>query len=307
MKKILFAVSALVFVLFSSSFSLVQATSFGGLGIRPANSDPANPLTESWFVYNLLPGETKSDACVVSNTSDKVMTAKLYPVDGTTTSDGSFALLEEKQDRKDVGAWLQLVQNQITLNPGEEKIVSFTIALPPDTTVGDHLGGIILENLDVSKGKGVNVVTRVGVRIYETVPGELVRKLTLVNLSWKLVKNKPTLYFDFKNEGNVHLTPKGKVIIKDGFLGLTLASYDVNLGMVLPGKPTQIPLIWQKSWLLGKFTALAEITYGDKPSERIEQEVGFSYIKSPAKTVFVFLGGLLVLLFLRPLLVRRKK
>jgi hypothetical protein len=304
MKKV-FCFFLCLFTIFSAKNA--WAASLGGLGIRPANPDPQSPLTESWFIYNLLPGETKNDAFIVSNTSDKVLSAKLYPVDGTTTSDGSFALLGETEEKKDLGSWVTLSQNQITVNPGEEKIIPFTITIPETASVGDHLGGIILENLEVSKGKGVNVVTRVGVRIYQTIPGELSRKLALENLSWKLVKGKPTFYFDFRNEGNVHLIPSGKLIIKDGVLGITLASFDVNLGMVLPGKPTKVPLTWQKSWPLGLFKAKAEIAYGDKPAEKIEKEISFGYVSSSIKGGVFILGGLILVLLVRPFVFKAKK
>lgn len=288
-KIIIFSFLTAVFLFSPFLTPSLFAVSYGGFGIRPANPDPDIPLSDSWFIYNLLPGEKKEDAFIVSNTSEETLSAEIYPVDGTTTGDGSFALLEKGSDRKEIGTWVKLAKNKVTLSPGEEEKIFFTITIPGGTAVGDHLGGIVLENLAVTKGKGVNVVTRVGVRIYETVPGQLTRKLNLANFSWKLVNNNLTFYFELENAGNVHLDPTGKLIIKDGFLGLTLASFDLNLGMVLPGKPTKVPLVWAGAWPLGKFRAIAEINYGEKPAEVVMEEMEFGYLTGRAVTLLVVL------------------
>lgn len=285
-----FVIWALVFLA-----SRVNAASFGGIGVRPANPDAGNPLTESWFIYNLLPGEVKEDGVIISNTSDKEVRVKVYPVDGTTTADGAFALLSEKEERKSVGSWVKLDRNEVTVEPGGEKTVKFTISIPSGAAVGDHLGGIVIENMEVGKGKGVNVVTRVGARIYQTVPGELIRKLILTNFSWAVVEDKPTFYFELENQGNVHLDPKGEMKIKDGFVGIPLFKSDFDLRMVIPGKPTKVPVVWEKRWPVGKFTAQVAIAYGDQPSERIEKEISFWYVSRGAKLAMAMLVGALVI------------
>lgn len=160
-------------------FCLAQAISFAGLGIRPAYPEPSQPRTRSWFIYQLASGESKDDAVVVSNNSSRRIKAKLYAVDATTTKDGVFALLGEKDSQQGIGAWVKLAVGEISLAAGEEKIVPFKITLPATIKAGDYLGGVMVEDLAVSRDKGINMVTRVGVRIYETVPGELVNNRTL--------------------------------------------------------------------------------------------------------------------------------
>jgi len=157
-----------------------RAIFFGGLGIRPANPDLQNPLSSAWFIYQLLPGESRDDAVLISNTSTQVLQAKLYTVDATVT-DGAFVLAEEKEGQKRLGSWVKLALDRVSLEPGEEKEVPFVITIPFETEASEYLGGIVLESLDPSKSNGVSLVTRVGVRIYETVPGEMERKLSLMS------------------------------------------------------------------------------------------------------------------------------
>jgi len=214
-------------------------------------------------------------------------------VDGTTTADGAFALLNEKDKREDVGSWVNLEKNEVSLAPGNQEEVTFSINVPAGAKVGDHLGGIVIENAAVGKTQGVSVVSRVGVRIYQTIPGDLVKKLVLKDLSFAMVDGKPTLYFDLVNDGNVRVEPKATLTIKDGVLGIPLFKADTDLRMVVPGKPTKVPVIWQKYWPLGKFLAKAQIVYGDEPGQKIEKEIEFSYIG--AKAQMIIIGAVILL------------
>ncbi|HUW24250.1 MAG TPA: DUF916 domain-containing protein [Patescibacteria group bacterium] len=284
------------FLIFALSFGLAswvggclclaQAISFAGLGIRPAYPEPSQPLTRSWFIYQLASGESKDDAVVVSNNSSRRIKAKLYAVDATTTKDGAFALLGEKDSQQGIGAWVKLAADAISLAAGEEKIVPFKITLPATIKAGDYLGGVVVEDSTVNQDKGINMVTRVGVRIYETVPGELVSKLGLKDFFWKLSGSKPVFYLRLANEGNLRLTPKGKLKIKTLFLGQTLYVKEADLGIILPGKEITVPLIWPKAWSAGVF--LAEVGVVDvEGGKEINRTLKFAYLNQGAKRVMI--------------------
>ena len=298
MKKILISL-----VMFFMAVIGVSAASFGGLGIYPTNPDPNVDLSSSWFIYNLVPGEEKQDSLTIQNSSEETLSAKVYPVDATTTADGAFALLKEEETQKDMGAWVRLPITEITLAPGESRAIPFTVKIPSDASVGSHLGGIALENLKTTGGDGVNVVTRVGVRIYETVPGNLVRLLDLTDLSWKLVNDKVNLVFNLENKGNVHLDLIGKITYVNALTGKTVNEVDADLRTVLPGKPTKVPFVWQKTPVAGSYIARIKIDYGNE-MEVIEREIRFAYVTK--KAMIMAGAGLFVLVILKAILARKK-
>jgi len=298
MKKILLSIA-----IFLLTVNITRAADMGGLGIYPANPDPDIPLSSSWFIYNLVPGEEKQDVVNIQNTSEETLTAKVYPVDATTTADGAFALLDEKENKEDMGAWVKLPISEITLAPGESRQVPFTVRIPADASTGSHLGGIVIQNLQVKEGKGVNIVTRVGVRIYETVPGNLVRLLDLTDLSWKLVNDKVNLVFNLENKGNVHLDLIGKITYVNALTGKTVNEVDADLRTVLPGKPTKVPFVWQKTPLAGSYIARIKIDYGNE-MEVIEREIRFAYVTK--KAMIMAGAGLFVLVILKAILARKK-
>ena len=98
----------------------VQALSTGGVGGYPANPDPGIKYSESWFIYNLDLGESKEDALVIFNTTEKPQTMKLYVVDSIPSNQGNFALKKEDESREGVGAWIELSEELVTLQPGED-------------------------------------------------------------------------------------------------------------------------------------------------------------------------------------------
>jgi len=298
MKKILLSLTLLLFMAGSA-----QAASLGGLGIFPANPDPSVDLSGSWFIYNLVPGEEKQDVVNIQNTSEETLSAKVYAVDATTTSDGAFALLNEGDSKTDMGAWVDLPISEITLAPGESRQVPFTVNIPSGASVGSHLGGIVLHNLKTKEGKGVDIVTRVGVRIYETVPGNLVRLLDLTDLSWKLLDDKVNLVFNLENKGNVHLDLMGKITYVNALTGKVVSEEDADLRTVLPGKPTRVPFVWQKSPLAGSYVARISIDYGNE-TEVIEREIRFAYVTK--KAMMMAGAGLFLLVILKAYLARKK-
>ena len=201
-------------------FPLLALTS-GGVGGYPANPDPAVQYSESWFIYNLNLEESKEDAIIVTNSSAESQTVKLYAVDSVPSNQGNFALESETDPKDGIGAWIKLLTNLITLDPGESKQVPFIITIPENADVGEHSGGIIIQKAQPGEvqGTGASIVTRVGVRVYETVPGEIVREVKLEDFQVKRQTPEDALpYYEVTlsvlNQSNVSLRPKTELKIR---------------------------------------------------------------------------------------------
>ena len=117
---------------------VVSALSAEGIGGYPANPDPKVPYSDAWFVYDLDLGESKDDAITVFTTSDEAQIAKIYVVDSTASHQGNFSLAAEKDPKKDVGAWVDIEEQTLTLEPGAKYTIPFTITVPENADVGEH-------------------------------------------------------------------------------------------------------------------------------------------------------------------------
>lgn len=256
----------------------VLAASEGDLGAFPTKYDPSNPKTRSWFIYELPPGESKEDSITVVNNSDRAIDVKIYPVDATTTSDGAFALFNENQVQSEIGKWVTLAKNTFTIAPRDRQTIPFTITIPKYTTVGDHAGGIIIQEIkkteNTTKGINLNIVSRVGTRIYETVPGDKIWNLDLQDLTYKIIDDRLLFTFKLENKGNVILTPTGKLQVKDQFGKIIDVISLNNLGSAFPGNATVISVKSDKTApLFGQYTAAVTINYSN--TKAIEKSIQF--------------------------------
>lgn len=292
----------------------IEAAGVGGLSVLPAFPDPNVKYSDIWFVYNLDKGESKKDAVRIRNYTGEDVEIKIYPVDAGLTPDGAFASNNEGDERLGVGKWIEIEDYKLTIPNNTEWFVYFTITIPKDAEVGDHMGTIIIENLTRQKAQegAVTIVTRAGVRVYETVPGELIKRIELTGFGFT-TQNKPltekstTLekikhilglhkYGEFsialKNTGNVHLDPIAIIGMRDIFGGHIAAMENVSLGSIFPGKSTLLPRRWENPPAFNFVKANLLINYGD--NQTIEKNISFFIIPWP----LIFLIVVLIILYL---------
>lgn len=203
-----------------------HAVDNGTLGIRPA--------TESDFFHlSAAPGSTLNQVAIVNNYTAEPVTLLTYIVDGLTTEQGAFALDDQNSVPSSVGLWATLPMTSITVPAETEVEIPFSITVPPGTTPGDYVGGLIiqepLETGDVSTSADgtavrLDVIHRQGVRIYLNVAGNPVRKLEAGALSWTQSGDTVTVTLAIRNTGNSTLHPTGNVAFSSvlGHNGSTL-------------------------------------------------------------------------------------
>lgn len=288
------------FIVFNPSVEAIQG---GCLGVFPAHPDPNIPYSQSWLIYNLVGGETKRDEFYIANQSDQTVTVKIYAVDAVMTKDGAFALKQENEKKIGVGAWLKLDKQQLTLLPNQKQLVGFSFQVPKDAEVGDHMGGIIVEKIDQNSAQGtLKVRTRIGLRVYETVPGKLIKSLKINKLTANYyIKNKKAkpvlkLTFGLENSGNVHLNPTADLTLVDNLTGRTVADKKASLGTIFPQGLTEVAVTWEKPPSFGYFTIKAKVKYDpDNPAVYIGRDVKIWYINPKVKLAASAIVILLIL------------
>lgn len=215
---------------FVATFTLLNVITVSALGLGGVSGKPAgNPYSSearTWFIYNLAPGTEHKDAVEVYNPTDQIKTVVVYPADSTPSSDGGFALKQKVEAMTDVGSWISLEKNEVTLNPGEVATIPFTIKIPADKPldVGEHSGGIMIEDKQpntVANGQGIILNTRVGIRVYINIPGDIVRQV-----DFDFLKENVARYRQYK-------LPFG--ILSEFSLLKVPALYDYQMGVINNG------------------------------------------------------------------------
>ena len=247
-KKLLIAIALAGFSLALSVRSGIAQADDGqvSFGIRPTRASEHRPQTFSYFSYELAPGAVLTDEALVMNSGDVPVTLKLYAADGITAINGGTAFAQQGQEStgasRGVNRWLSLSVTEIALEPGEERVVPFTITVPSDASPGHHVAGLVLEAPPTEGGEGqfvVKVVQQAGVAVVIEVPGRHIAGLELSGASLRQQDDQgATFVIAVHNTGNIFLKGEGSLRIMDRN-DEVLASIPLRMDTVLPGdEPT---------------------------------------------------------------------
>lgn len=188
-----------------------------------------------------------------------------------------------EQDWNDLQKWCEgekVIERHMEAK--EEYLIPFVFSVPENADVGEHTGGILIqkkmaEDAGTKEGAGIRLTTRVGVRIYQTVPGDVIKKILLED--FKVIKNfkeidigklfskekKPEEYLvqsKVRNEGTTSINHQSNIILKD--LLFDRRSEDIQREFqVLRNDSFTSNYAWQ-SPRFGHFSFQTEIKYEDQ-------------------------------------------
>lgn len=308
--KLFFKVQVLflVIVVLLSNISPVGAVESHGISILPyATKD--YPSSRSWFIYEAESGTIIKDRIKISNNTNETKTLTVAALDGAVTGSGGYTLISSKEDNKDIGNWVTIEKEKVTLAPKTSVILDFTVTVPEGADVGSHPGGIVIweEPSDSSReGTQITIVTRIAARIYLTVPGDIIRKLEVENMRHSITRG--VLYFGitFHNKGNVQLTPEVDIALR-GIFGKIRTQEKSQFGLILRGGTITSRVPWQaKSPSFGRFVADFRVHYGEKDFKGdyvVDEYIDVQYVFwiIPWIKILIGLGIMVLLYFLRNL------
>ncbi len=237
--------------------------------LQPVLYDPSNPLTESYFIFDNKPGTVITSRVRVTNSGTAKGSASLYPVDATTGQTSGAVYLNQNDPRKDVGSWLKLGVQQVTLNPGQSQVVSFQVTIPATVRPGQHLGGIVAENLTQSSSPQSNSAIQIKVKnltivaVQVNLPGAPVEQLAGTGVQAGGDHSYQQLLLGLSNTGTVMLKPSGTLQVANA-QGQVLKTISLKLDTFLPRTAINYPVaITGQALGAGDYQAVLTLTYGN--------------------------------------------
>ncbi len=213
-----------------------------------------------------------------------------------------------------LSAWVKISTEGIKLAPNESAARNFTISVPADAEPGGKYAGILFGTSPPKVGgTQIAISNKVGSLILVRVAGDAKESATFEEFSTPtdFLENGPVPFtVRVKNNGNVHLQPKGNIEIKNTF-GKTVETIPVNEGNanVLPESIRTFldsegnNLTWSPGGLtIGKFTANITLAYGD-PAQNLTDSVSFWII--PWKVLLVLLLAIIITVLLLVLIIKK--
>lgn len=197
------------------------------------------------FSYVVEPGDVYEDFVAVRNLGTQPITLVLHAHDARQTVANDFEVLTPEEEAVGIGAWLELAETEVTVEPRGHVVVPFVIDLPLDAEPGDHAGAI-LAVAEVADGPNA-VQYRAGTRVHLRIGGPMEPGLRVegVNGAFEasvspLARGDLTAGATLVNTGNVRLEPEVSVEIR-GLFGWGRRTTEVtDLPELLPDAATSL-------------------------------------------------------------------
>lgn len=194
----------------------------------------------------LTPGKGYEDSITVANYTSAPLTFNLYSADAINTKGGGLSLKRRTDPQTDIGKWIRLPYQRLTVPAHGASIVPFIVDTPVNATPGDHVGGIVAEDTQgTTTNSGsvpVTVIEAVGMRVYGRVVGPLHPQLDLSHIALHVSSSAGAQFggsvntdvrFTVRNSGNTVLAPRTRVVLTSPFG--TAAQRVLRVDQLLPG------------------------------------------------------------------------
>jgi len=251
------------------------------------------------YTLDLNPGEKTVAELQITSRIEKETDFIVGVEDFTSQEDPEkyTKFLGEEKGQFSSKEWFKPAVWKFTLKHGERIYLPIKITVPKDAEVGGHYSAVFVKTLPgEDKNKtGITLSSRVGSLFLLNIgdgqaktSGELISFKT----SRKIYGFLPiTFELNFKNDGDVHLTPFGKIIISNIF-GKTIDQIIVKDWVVLRSSDRAQRTGWQPKFAFGRYTASAQVERGY--NNLVDVKTTTFYVL-PVKLLGSVFGGLIIL------------
>jgi len=220
-------------------------TGLGSVGVRlldvPAD-EVNNPRARQYIVDNLAPGKTIQRRIEVSNTTTSAQHVAIYPAAAVIT-DGSF-IGAAAHTADDLSTWTTVSRPTIDIPAGSAAVDTVTVAIPAAASPGERYAVVWAEVRSAQAGGTIELVNRVGIRMYVYVGGNNpATSFTVETLTGQRNSGgHPLVRAQVHNTGGLAVDLSGTVTLSSVTGGLTAGPYPAQLGTTLA--PGQSEPVW---------------------------------------------------------------
>ena len=297
--KIIFIVALLI------GLSASKAMAFDKLSLT---------ITPPLFQMAIGPGEVWRSSLKIVNTNPYDLTVYAgnmnFEANGEEGQGRFVPLLENNINN--LAKWIEITPDPIFIPQGKSVDIPFTVRIPPDAEAGGHYAAILVGTRpqnENANGANVLVSSQVSSLFLVRINGDVREEGYIQEFkTGRTFYEKLDIDFilRFKNIGNVHLKPQGEIAIFNMWgkeIGKILINEKNDFGNVFPRSARKFIFNWQRESSLlemGRFKAVAEISYGEDARQNVSHAVYFWIL--PAKpligAVISFLVVILIIIFL---------
>ncbi len=263
---------------------------------RSAQAQEVVTLSVSPPVFELTanPGDELKNVIRVSNPHEEPVKVSVDTRNFVAVGEGGSVGLTEEKTPYSLASWISVSPTEVEI-PGESsRYFNIKTEIPLNAEPGGHFGSVVFKTGGGTVAEtGAAVTQELGSLFLLRVSGKVnedgrVESFSTEKQFWEY----GPVRFDLrvKNNGNVHIKPQGKIVIKD-MLGREVTEVEVDPQNVLPDAVRKFSPTWEKEILFGKYTATASLVYG---SNSDVLSASTSFYAFPYKVGGAVLVGLLI-------------
>jgi hypothetical protein len=155
------------------------------------------------------------------------------------------------------------------LRPGQSVIVPFVVRVPGRVRAGDHLGGIVAENAQLtgSTGHGKGAALQIRIRhltiaaVQVSLPGRQIKHVTATGVNAGGQNNYQQLFLHLRNQGTVMVKPHALLAVHSS-AGRLILKRSIQFDTFLPQTQISYPVFLRKALTPGTYHATVTLTNG---------------------------------------------
>ncbi len=271
----------------------------------------------------LKPGGKVNKTLSVVNRTDReqVFSVEIEDFTGSRNVNQTVVLLGGDRGPYSLKDFIKPEVKSFKLKPKQRAIVQVSISIPQDAEPGGRYASVLVSTSAVDSSEEgdsrARTISRIGALYFVRVEGRVKEDARLSD--FRISGDKKSFYekgpfnFEllFENNGSVHLTPSGRVEVKNIF-GRKVAEMEVPPFFSLPDSLRAATVTWDSGFAFGRYTATATIVRGYQESSDVTDTKTVAIWVLPWKVgVAIIVAVLLVAWLIRKLLrsfeIKRKK
>ena len=181
-----------------------------------------------------------------------------------------MALTDGARGPYSIRDYISFPENTFTLGLGERARIPVKITIPADAEPGGLYGSVLISTerstLEGGEASRSPVIARIGSLFFVTIRGDversgLVKGISTVDGKWWYEEGPVNLSILYENTGSVHVNPYGELTITNMF-GEQVGFVELEPWFVLPKSLRSRDVLWDREFLLGRYTVTAKINRG---------------------------------------------
>lgn len=260
--------TALVFSMAIPSLVLAQNPASSSVGpVLPVNQESGVAvmgdfqISPTRFVIEMDPGDEQTVQISLINRGGEPYSYSFHTEDFSANGEVSedIQLFGKVDGPFSARSWIYTPTSSVRLDHGERTTIPVRVTAPRNAAVGDHYTAFLIQRdpVDAGQGQGFSVISQVGALLLITIRGNPERTGHLESFGSQLPVYwwlPSTLKMQYRNDGNVHLVPRGSVVIRNIF-GVVVDEIPIKDWYVLRNSVRKRTILWQPKFALGYYSA----------------------------------------------------